>query len=202
MMTKPNSPEHYIEIHPQWTEELTSLRAMMLDTDMEEAIKWNFPCYHQKGRLVMSIGATKNYVAIWFFHGVFLSDEAQKLYSDEKSKAKGMRQWRFTSLEEIQQDEDLIKAYIYEAMHNSEQGLEVKPQRNTKPVIIPPELQQLFEKKPSTHMAFEKLSKSKQREYANYIAEAKREATKIKRLEKIEPLLLAGKGLNDKYRDC
>ena len=40
----------------------------------------------------------------------------------------------------------------------------------------------------------------KRKEYAAYVIEAKREETKVKRLEKIKPMILEGIGLNDKYR--
>ncbi len=39
-----------------------------------------------------------------------------------------------------------------------------------------------------------------QREYTDHIASAKRDETKQKRIEKILPMLVAGKGLHDKYR--
>ena len=48
--------------------------------------------------------------------------------------------------------------------------------------------------------AFKKLSNAQQIEYAEYIAEAKRDSTKQNRLNKIVTLILTGKGLNDKYR--
>jgi len=38
------------------------------------------------------------------------------------------------------------------------------------------------------------------KEYMEHIDEAKQEKTKISRLEKIKPLVLAGKGLHDKYK--
>ena len=47
---------------------------------------------------------------------------------------------------------------------------------------------------------FEKLTKDKQREFADYVTDAKRTETKLKRLDKIIPLILANQGLNDKYR--
>jgi uncharacterized protein YdeI (YjbR/CyaY-like superfamily) len=49
---------------------------------------------------------------------------------------------------------------------------------------------------------FEAMTIGKQREYAEYIADAKREETKLKRIEKILPMIAQGKGLNDKYRNC
>ena len=41
---------------------------------------------------------------------------------------------------------------------------------------------------------------SQKREYAEYIIEAKKRETKIKRIVKIIPMIVEGKGLNDKYR--
>jgi uncharacterized protein YdeI (YjbR/CyaY-like superfamily) len=46
------------------------------------------------------------------------------------------------------------------------------------------------------------MTPGKQREYAEYIAEAKQAATKERRLEKILPMIAAGGGLNDKYKNC
>ncbi len=39
-----------------------------------------------------------------------------------------------------------------------------------------------------------------QREYAEYIVDAKRDDTKLRRIEKILPMLRNGVGLHDKYR--
>ena len=40
------------------------------------------------------------------------------------------------------------------------------------------------------------------KEYCNYMNEAKREVTKISRLEKITPMIIELKGLHDKYKNC
>ena len=48
--------------------------------------------------------------------------------------------------------------------------------------------------------AFENLAPYKKREYAEHLSNAKREETRARRLEKIIPMILAGKGLNDRYR--
>jgi uncharacterized protein YdeI (YjbR/CyaY-like superfamily) len=47
---------------------------------------------------------------------------------------------------------------------------------------------------------FNALAPYKQREYCEYITEAKRQKTKESRLEKIIPMISMGKGWNDKYR--
>jgi len=48
--------------------------------------------------------------------------------------------------------------------------------------------------------SFEQLTPGKQKEYAEHIGGAKREQTQIERLAKIRPMILEGKGLNDKYK--
>jgi len=50
--------------------------------------------------------------------------------------------------------------------------------------------------------AFGKLTAGRQREYAAHIASAKRDDTKQKRINKVLPMIAAGIGLHDKYRDC
>ncbi len=44
------------------------------------------------------------------------------------------------------------------------------------------------------------LTPYKQRDYCEYIAEAKQQKTKESRLEKIIPMISKGQGLNDKYK--
>lgn len=50
--------------------------------------------------------------------------------------------------------------------------------------------------------SFNALPPGKQKEYTNYISEAKQEKTKISRVEKIKPMMAAGGGLNDRYKNC
>jgi len=48
--------------------------------------------------------------------------------------------------------------------------------------------------------AFETLTPGKQREYAEHIATAKQEKTRLSRLEKCIPMIKSGTGLHDKYK--
>ena len=200
MTQKPKSPEDYIFLNPQWEQELILLRHLLLETEMEESIKWNFPCYTLNKKNVASLGATKSYVGIWFFQGVFLEDAAHKLHNAQERKTKAMRQWRFGSLAEIEADLDLLRAYLFEAMENQRLSKEMKPERKSKPLVIPPELAAFLEKNPLHKERFEATKLTYQREFADYIAEAKRAATKERRLEKIAPMILDMKSINDKYR--
>ena len=66
--------------------------------------------------------------------------------------------------------------------------------------MLPDELKEAIASDIELAEQFEKLSQSCKREYAEYIGEAKKVETKVNRLNRIIPLILKGKGLNDKYR--
>lgn len=198
-MEMSKSVEEYFEKNTKWKKELEKLRSILLQTEFVETLKWGIPTYTINKKNVVGMAAFKNYVGLWFFNGSFLKDDHQKLINAQEGKTKGMRQWRFSSIEEI--DERLILEYCYEAIQNQKDGKEIKIERN-KPLVIPPELESVFEKNRELKLLFEGFTKSKQREFADYIASAKREATKQSRLEKIIPMILSGVGLNDKYRNC
>jgi len=57
-----------------------------------------------------------------------------------------------------------------------------------------------FNQNPALKESFNALSLSKKREFAEHIGSAKREETRVQRLEKSIPMILEGIGLSDKYR--
>lgn len=190
----------YIEKKSNWKESLEVLRETMLSLPVVETIKWGAPTYTFEGKNIVGMAAFKNYCGLWFFQGALLKDEQKVLMNAQEGKTKAMLQWRFSSIEEI--NSELIKEYVLEAIENQKQGKEIKPQRNKKPLIIPELLQKELDSNSALKVSFESFTVSKKREYADYISEAKREATKQSRLEKIIPMILEGKGLHDKYKNC
>ena len=190
------SPEAYIENHPEWQETLMLLRGILLETTLEENIKWGAPVYSLNGKNVVGIGAFKSYAGLWFFQGSFLSDPDQVLINAQKGVTKGLRQWRFSSLESVQPER--VKAYVLEAIENEKKGLRIKV--SPKPLVIPELLETALNSNERLKASFESFTPGKQKEFANYILEVKREETKANRLEKIIPLIAQGIGLNDKYR--
>ena len=145
---------------------------------------------------VIGLAAFKEYVAVWFHQGVFINDKAGVLLNAQEGKTKGLRQWRFNSEEHI--EAELLLEYIEEAISNQKKGLEIKPEK--KPLILSDELKEALAADVALSERFDELTLSKRRDYAEYIAEAKRESTKNSRLEKIIPMIRAGIGLNDKYK--
>ncbi len=172
-MKRHHSVEAYIQHHPQWAEALALLRKLVLSTPVEETVKWGGPVYTVNGKNVVGLGAFKSYVALWFYQGALLRDAHHKLINAQENVTKALRQWRFGSVEEIRADADTIRAYLLEAIENQRQGRVIKPVRD-KALVLPPELADRLAADTSLRDRFEALSKGKKREYAEYIAGAKR----------------------------
>lgn len=180
----------------QWTEELEILKSILNKTELVETIKWGAPIYTFNNKNVIGIGGFKSYFGVWFMNGVFLKDEAKVLVNAQEGVTKALRQWRFNSKAEI--DEKLLLAYIKEAIENEKKGLAHKPEKK---VMLPSDFfTNELQKDKKLVTAFELFSPYKQKEFIEYIDTAKQEKTKIDRFEKIKPMILQNRGLNDKYR--
>lgn len=175
------------------------LRALALKTELQETVKWGAPVYTFDDKNVLGIMAFKSHFGIWFFNGVFLKDPSHVLENAQEGKTKSMRHWKFNAVDEI--DQKLVLAYMLEAIENQKKGLQLAPVRSKK-TIIPPILKEALRKDPTIDGLFKQFTPYKQREFCEYIAEAKQEKTKISRLEKILPMIKEQIGLNDKYKNC
>lgn len=197
-MEKPANVDTYIDANEKWRKELDFLRELVLSTGLEETIKWVFPTYMWNKKNIVAICAFKEYCGIWFYQGGSLADDFKVLMNAQEGKTKAMRQWRFHALEDI--NPELVLTYIEEAIQNQKDGNIIKFKRTPKPLIIPPEFKEVLDNNSTVAYSFESFSLSKKREFADYISNAKREATKQKRLKEIIPMILENIGLNDKYR--
>lgn len=181
----------------KWQKELEFLSDLIHRTELEKTRKWENDVYTIKNRNVLMFGSFKNYVSVWFFNGVFLKDPYQVLVNAQEGKTKALRHWQFTSIDEIEAAK--IMEYIQEAIENEKKGLRWKPEKSEE-VEIPKVLEDALNADKNLKIAFEALATFKQKEYVEHIFTAKREVTKLSRLEKIKPLIFDGVGLNDKYR--
>lgn len=180
----------------QWKEEIEFLKKIVSKLPVEPTIKWGTEVYTYNGNNVFAFLGFKNHFTIWFYNGVFIKDPYEVLIAAKES-TKSLRQWRFTSKNEM--DKSKITEYFKEAIEIEKKGLKIKPEKFA-PVPIPDILFQEFNKDKSFENCFKKLTPGKQKEYNLYLNEPKQESTKLRRLEKIKPLILQGLGLNDKYK--
>jgi len=179
-----------------WNDGLRTLRKILLASGLEETVKWGSPCYTHGGENVVGLGAYKSYFGLWFYQGVLLPDSQKVLVNAQKGKTKALRQWRFT--DEVV-DEERVVEYLRAAIEIQESGKRIKAERG-RPVEIPPELGSALSSDAEAREAFDKLTLGRRREYADYVADAKRAETKARRIDKILPMIRSGAGLNDTYR--
>jgi uncharacterized protein YdeI (YjbR/CyaY-like superfamily) len=180
-----------------WKEELETLRSILAETEMEKTVKWGIDVYTYNGTNLVGIAPFKSYFGLWFYQGVFLSDPLGVLNNAQEGKTKAMRQWRFESKEDI--DRDRVLSYLRETIENEKAGKRWVTEKTTE-LDLPEILEKALAENQDLQEAFEKLSLSKRKEYAGYIAEAKWMETQMARLEKITPMIKTGIGLNDKYK--
>ncbi|MEI8271212.1 MAG: DUF1801 domain-containing protein [Paludibacter sp.] len=185
----------YLSKVQKWQEELEKLRMIILDCQLTEELKWGVPCYtFQKNNIVL-IHVFKEYCAILFIKGSLLHDAAGILIQQTENVQAG-RQIRFRSVGEIEKIENLLKAYIYEAIELEKAGLRVEFKKTTE-YIVTEEFKQKLVEIPDLKTAFEALTPGRQRAYHFYFSEPKQSKTRESRIEKCIAQILNGKGLND-----
>jgi uncharacterized protein YdeI (YjbR/CyaY-like superfamily) len=110
---------------------------------------------------------------------------------------------RITSIKDLP-NKKVLTAYIKKAMKLNEEGTKVpkKPAKKKAPLPVPEDLAAALKKNKAAAKAFADYSPSHQREYIEWITEAKRAETRAKRLATALEWLAEGKPRNWKYMNC
>jgi uncharacterized protein YdeI (YjbR/CyaY-like superfamily) len=187
--------DFYFSKGKQWQAEFERLRAIVLESELEEELKWGCPCYTYERRNVVLIHGFKEYCALLFFKGALLKDPAGILIRQTEN-VQAARQIRFTGVREIARMKPILKAYIHEAVEAEKAGLKVnfKAKRELK---LSEEFQKKLKQTPALKTAFRALTPGRQRAYNLYFSAPKQSKTRVARIEKCMPKILKGKGLND-----
>lgn len=187
--------DFYFDKAEKWQKETGQLRTIILDTGLEEALKWGCPCYTWNGTNIVLIHTFKEYCAVLFFKGALLNDPDDILIQQTEN-VQSARQVRFTNLKEVVKLRATLKAYIYEAIEVEKAGLKVKLKKTTD-YKVPEEFQTKLDKMPSLKTAFQQLTPGRQRAYLFYFSQPKLSKTRQSRVEKYTKQILKGKGLDD-----
>jgi uncharacterized protein YdeI (YjbR/CyaY-like superfamily) len=179
----------------RWSKEMAKLRAIALDCELTEELKWGKPCYTFQNSNVVIIQGFKEYCALLFCKGALLKD-AKSILIQQTPNVQAARQLRFTNVRQIVETEPVIKTYIREAIAAEKAGLEV-PYQKTSEFQMPAELKAKLDKIPALKAAFASLTPGRQRGYLLYFGAAKQAKTRESRIEKCMPRILKGKGLTD-----
>lgn len=178
----------------KWRQEFEALRAIILDFNLVEELKWYQPCYTLEKKNVVLMHGFKEYCALMFFKGALLKDPNHILATPGQHQS--ARQIRFRSISEIVEREPILKAYIDEAIKIEKAGSKVKLKK-TADFPVPDELQRKLDAMPALAAAFRSLTPGRQRGYIFHFSQPKQAKTRESRVEKCVELILSGKGLND-----
>ena len=178
-----------------WQPELAALRAILLDTPLSETFKWRQPVYTFDSANIAILWAFKDSCGLGFFKGVLLKDpEGMLVAPGENSRA--ARKLPFTSVEHIEAKKAHIRDYIAEAIEIEKKGLKVDmPPDDLAP---PDELAQALAADQRLAQAFADLTPGRRRSWTIHIAQAKKPATRVSRIKKAGPEIMAGKGWNER----
>ena len=187
--------DFYFSKAGKWQEELKKLRTIVLDCQLTEELKWGVPCYTFQKRNIVLIHVFKEYCALLFFKGALLND-ANGILIQQTENVQAARQIRFRHVREIAEMENLLKAYLYEAIEVEKAGLQVDFKK-TAAFAIPEEFQHKLNEIPALKTAFEALTPGRQRAYVLYFSAPKQSKTRESRVEKCMQQIFNGKGLND-----
>lgn len=170
------------------------LRKLILSTDpaMVEDWKWG-PNYYLDGMVCGYWGFDK-YVTLNFFQGALLKDPYKILKKNEGNVRN--RHIKFTDVKEI--EEDVILEYLFEAIDNNLKGHVIKETKD-KTVVIPEDVKKAFSKAKLLPY-FESLTFSHRKEYMMWINDAKKEETRLKRINQAIEKLASKEMMHDKYK--
>lgn len=165
--------------------------------DIQETIKWSSPFFEHQG-IVGNMSAFKSHVSYGFWKAGLMSDPEGILDQAGNSE---MAVLKARTVADLPTDEILIR-YIEEAVRLNEMGIKVprpKPYRSRKELEIPGDFMAAVGRSKRALATFEGFSYSNRKDYVEWVTEAKRQATREKRLATAVEWLAEGRPRNWKY---
>jgi uncharacterized protein YdeI (YjbR/CyaY-like superfamily) len=179
----------------KWQNETDELRKIVLDCDLVEELKWGKPCFTFQKKNVAIIIPLKDACALSFFKGALLKDPKHIL--QKIGEAQAGRWIKFTSPKRISALQATLRSYIYEAIEVEESGKKV-PLKKASEYVVPEELRVRLNEAPALRAAFEALTPGRRKSYIFHVSGAKQAKTRAARAEKCVPMILSGRGFNER----
>lgn len=185
----------YLAASDQWPDEIAAIRPLLLGCGLDEKIKWGKPCYcHGDDANIVLLQEFSDHLALMFFAGVLLEDPNQVLHA-QGPNTHGPKRMKFTSTADVEASAETITAYVKEAIAHEEAGTEL-PERPDEELAA--ELAERLASDERLAEAFGNLTPGRQREYNLHVSDAKQSATRERRIDKVVPRILDGRGLRDR----
>lgn len=163
--------------------------------DVEETIKWGVPHYEHKG-VLFGTAAFKQHIRCVVWKSAVIKKALGP--ADQKALA---RLFKMTGEQDLPGNKSLA-TIIKTAVQLNDEGVKVeRPKPKPKAaVVVPPYLTAALAKVPKAKAAFEAFSPSHKREYVEWLAGAKTEETRNRRLTTALEHMAAGKSRHWKYQ--
>lgn len=160
---------------------LRRLRAIFHEASpvLEESLKWGVPSFGYKG-IVVGMSAFKEHVGYGFWKSAIMNDPAGLFGDTPRSSPMFIK---LTHVDDVPPAAVLIP-YVREAIDLNERGVKVPKVRKPEPPAVPADLAAALDAVAAARARFDALSPSHQREYIDWIDEAKREETRARRIAK------------------
>jgi len=187
MPTTDKRVDAYIAKAPEYARPiLTRVRAWVHEgaPDCEETLKWNSPTFVQKG-ILCGMAAFKQHCVVGFWKGTLVGAKIR-----DKVREMG----------DLPPKAEFIGC-VRRAVELNENGVKVprQPAKPRKPLAVPADFRGALGKRPKARASWESFSPSHQREYLEWILEAKQEETRSRRIAQSVEWLADGKPRNWKY---
>jgi len=187
---------------------LTHLRTLMHQAcpRATESVKWGMPFFVQNGVILTNMAAFKQHCAFGFW-----GPEMKRVLARdglEASEAMGTL-GRITTIKDLPSNKQMLdllrqaKDFIDSGNYTSPIAARNKVVKAPKPAPeIPIEFTQALKANKAANKVFANFSPSCQREYTEWITEAKRPETRDKRIAQAVEWIAEGKQRNWKYQNC
>ena len=161
--------------------------------EVEETVRWSSPTFLYHG-MMCGMASFKSHCTFGFWKGSLV-------LGDNGRTADAMGNFgrieRISDLPSAKQ----LSGYVKKAMELNVEGVKVVRRTSPrKPLPVPPDLAAALGKNKKARAAFDAFPPSHQREYVEWVTEAKRDDTRRKRLETAMEMIAEGKPRHWKYQ--
>ncbi len=162
--------------------------------EVEETIKWSFPHFDYHG-LMCGMAAFKQHCALGFWKAKLIFPGYDPADREEMGSFGKIR-----TIADLPDEATLI-AHARKAAELNARGVKLpaKPREKRAPIDVPDYFLAALKTNAKARKTFEAFSPSHQREYIEWLTEAKREKTRQQRLATALDLMAQGKSRNWKY---
>jgi uncharacterized protein YdeI (YjbR/CyaY-like superfamily) len=174
---------------------LTKVRAMMHDAapECEETLKWNHPTFVQNG-ILCGMAAFKEYCTVHFWKASLIFAQAAPAGGDAGPMDK------LTSVKDLP-SKSTFASYVKRAIELNATGTKIPraPAKPKKALVMPAEFLSAIHRNARARRVYEAFSPSNQRDYIEWITDAKQDATRDRRIAQAVEWMAEGKPRNWKY---